>query len=790
MKLKSLIFKTLAFSMSFVSANALIAQTATVAHSWQEYDVLKAAGNEVVMDMSVYSTKKVLTKVWSAKELEEQETAKLLGGGSSDDCNCLKEIDKTYSIVPMDGYDAPEYRNDDASSPLIDLPFTFCLYGTNYTSCYINNNGNVSFGTPYGTFSSSGFPNSDFVMVAPFWADVDTRPAESGLPHYKITDHYMIVIWDRVGYFSQQTDKLNTFQLIISDGTDPIIPNGNNISFCYGDMEWTTGSASSGVNGFGGTPATVGVNEGDGASFMQAGRFDQAGSAYDGPTGANDGVSWLDNQIIPINSCDATSGNLIPIAPVLTLCDTIYVCAGNAIDLQFLGPEVDQSLTITYTIDNPDSGLEFNPVINVGASQLNINAPVGIPDGAYDIVVTATDNGTPAQSVTLYYTIVVIASAPPITIFGVPAICSGQSTSLSISPGYTNVAWSTGSAANLISVSQPGTYTVTGNLGGCDAEGSIVVETFDIVAPTISGEPMICPNDLTTLTIDNTYEEYDWSNNASTSTIDVGPGNYNVTVTDENGCTASDNIVINGYPAVSVGNDALICDDLLANLSGNDLAGAWTYTSQDGTVEFTDIQDTDTSVEVEDFGTYTFTFTESQCGTTDQMELTFLPSPNFTLTDTIGCMGGQIVLNPAGLFDSYFAWEWTNDESTNESLTYTVVDADSLFSWSATNACGTDQGSLHVFGEVCEIIIPNIFTPDGKGKNEGFTIFGLDNFPGSTILIYNRWGDLVYEKTNYYNQWKPAEDEAGDGVYFYILGVKRQSGMEYHEGTVTIIRGN
>jgi gliding motility-associated-like protein len=89
-----------------------------------------------------------------------------------------------------------------------------------------------------------------------------------------------------------------------------------------------------------------------------------------------------------------------------------------------------------------------------------------------------------------------------------------------------------------------------------------------------------------------------------------------------------------------------------------------------------------------------------------------------------------------------------------------------------------------------EIIIPNIFTPDGKGKNEGFTIYGLDNFPGSTMLIYNRWGDLVYEKTGYYNQWKPSEDEAGDGVYFYILGVKRQSGMEYHEGTVTIIRGN
>jgi gliding motility-associated-like protein len=790
MNLKSTFFKTLALGVAIVSAQCAIAQNAVVAHSFQEYDVLKAAGHEVVMDMSVYSSKKALTKVWSAKELEEQETAKLLGGGNSDDCNCLKQIDKTYSIVPMDGYEAPEYRNDDGSSPLIDLPFTFCLYGTNYTSCYINNNGNISFTTPYGTFSSSGFPIADFAMVAPFWADVDTRPAESGLPYYKITDHYMIVIWDHVGYYSQQTDKLNTFQLIISDGTDPIIPNGNNISFCYGDMEWTTGSASSGVGGFGGTPATVGVNEGDGVSFMQAGRFDQAGTAYDGPTGNNDGISWLDNQIIPINSCDATSGNLIPIAPVLTLCDTIYVCAGNAIDLQFLGPEVDQSLTISYTIDDPNSGLVFTPVINTGASQLNIDAPVGIPDGSYDIVVTATDNGSPAQSVTLYYTIVVIASAPPITIYGVAAICSGQSTSLSISPGYTNVEWSTGSGANLISVSAPGTYSVTGNLGGCDAEGSIVVETIDIPAPTIAGETIICAGTTTTLTIDNTYAEYDWSNNAATSSIDVGPGTYSVTVSDETGCTASDNFTINSYPVLSVGNDALICDDLLANLSGNDLPGVWTWTSTDGTATIANTQSTDTSVEVDDFGVYSFEYTDLQCDVTEEMVLTFLPSPDFYLTDTIGCMGGQIVLNPAGFNDSYFDWEWTNDESTGETFTYTVMDADSIFTWSATNACGTDQGSLHVFGEVCEIIIPNIFTPDGKGKNEGFTIFGLDNFPGSTIMIYNRWGDLVYEKTNYYNQWKPAEDEAGDGVYFYILGIKRQSGMEYHEGTVTIIRGN
>jgi hypothetical protein len=48
------------------------------------------------------------------------------------------------------------------------------------------------------------------------------------------------------------TDKLNDFQLILTDGSDPLLPNGNNIAFCYGDMQWTTGSASQCVGGFGG----------------------------------------------------------------------------------------------------------------------------------------------------------------------------------------------------------------------------------------------------------------------------------------------------------------------------------------------------------------------------------------------------------------------------------------------------------------------------------------------------------------------------------------------------------
>ncbi|MFN7012748.1 MAG: nidogen-like domain-containing protein, partial [Bacteroidia bacterium] len=277
---------------------------------------------------------------------------------SATQCDCMIPIDATFNVVPFSGSSAPDYRNDDGSTSLISIPFNFCLYGTQYNSLYINNNGNISFGTPYGTFSSVAFPTTQFTMVAPFWGDVDTRNPASGIVYYKITPTYMIVRWNNVGYFNQMADKLNDFQLIITDGNDPIVPSGN-VAFCYGDMQWTTGSASGGSNGFGGTPATVGANAGDGTSFIQFGRFDQPGTAYDGPFGANDGVSWLDFQSFYFDACGSGS-NIAPIATINIsspgggssssgICDTVNICENDTIliNATFLAPENNQTVTIT-----------------------------------------------------------------------------------------------------------------------------------------------------------------------------------------------------------------------------------------------------------------------------------------------------------------------------------------------------------------------------------------------------------------------------------------------------------
>jgi hypothetical protein len=199
--------------------------------------------------------------------------------------------------------------DDVCSSSLIPLGFTYNICGGAYTNMYVNMNGNVTFGAPFYTFTSTGMPNNtSAVMVAPFWADVDTRSC--GTVYHRANATNTIVSWHNVGYYSSQCDKLNTFQLILSNGTDPLIGVGNNTAFYYQGMAWTTGSASSGVGGFGGVPATVGINANDGINYSQIGEFDHAGAGYDGPHATPDGIDYLDNRCFtfPAGGC-----NILPV---------------------------------------------------------------------------------------------------------------------------------------------------------------------------------------------------------------------------------------------------------------------------------------------------------------------------------------------------------------------------------------------------------------------------------------------------------------------------------------------
>jgi gliding motility-associated-like protein len=80
----------------------------------------------------------------------------------------------------------------------------------------------------------------------------------------------------------------------------------------------------------------------------------------------------------------------------------------------------------------------------------------------------------------------------------------------------------------------------------------------------------------------------------------------------------------------------------------------------------------------------------------------------------------------------------------------------------------------------CPVYIPNAFTPNEDGINDYFEIFGIDNYPGSKLVIYNRWGKKLFETNNYSssNFWTFNTD----GVYYYVLYL--------NDGRNTIINGS
>ena len=326
---------------------------------------------------------------------------------------CLKEpFDSAgpgWIIVPFTNGSPPAYRNDDGSSPLIPLGFTFNLYGTNYTACYINNNGNITFTAPLSTFTPFAFPSTPLAIVAPFFADVDTRNAASGLVYYKLEPNRLTVTWDSTGYFGNHVDKRNTFQLIISDGTDPFLGIGNNVCFSYGDMAWTTGDASGGIGGFFGAPATVGVNEGNGLDYATLGRFDRPGTYYGGPSVDSNGISYLDCQNFCLNASNA--GNLCPVAQNFPG-GNVNILAGNPYVAQysFSAPEITQ--LVSGGVSGVPPGMNVN--INNGLTctfDITWN-PSCTQAGQYVVCFTGIDNFTAPCTTTVCVTYVVDCPLP------------------------------------------------------------------------------------------------------------------------------------------------------------------------------------------------------------------------------------------------------------------------------------------------------------------------------------------------------------------------------------------
>ena len=455
--------------------------------------------------------------------------------------------------------------NDDGSIGPINLPFTFDLYGSTYNQVWINNNGNLTFTGPTATFSSTGFPFG-VPMVAAFWADVDTRNPASGIVKYEVNSTHLIVTWPGVGYFSNQAEKLNTFKIIISNGIDPLIGVGNNVAFFYDDMQWTTGSASGGTGGFGGTPATVGINKGNNVNFAQIGRFNQNNSNYNGGAANNNGVNYLDYKCFYFDVKGIT--NLPPSVSGLPAGNSIDIVCGSSatISLSFLPPEINQ--LVTTTVNNNELCNSTISVNNGSVSTADVTITGAACNiGTHQITFTATDNfiipATRTEVITVNILPLTLANGGTIT------VCKGGVLNLTVNGG-TNYSW-TGPNEFLSSEQNPtinnvtdgeaGTYVVVVTTpGGCSATTStnVVVISPPLPALTLNTPLYDCPDASSTITVTDTSGEnnepytYLWSPNGEvTSSINVTqPGTYGVTISNNIGCSVTIDTTIVLLPCI------------------------------------------------------------------------------------------------------------------------------------------------------------------------------------------------------------------------------------------------
>lgn len=608
-----------------------------------EYQKAKMEGTldqyELVLDLAYTA------KTGNAKPLTNLPSIDDVQNKSRDvSCDCYRAPDNTYTL-------ALNACDDCVMSAPITLPFSFNFYGTNYNQIYINNNGNVTFGSSLFTFSSTAFPSAGNRIIAPFWADVDTRGAGQVL--YKVENNAIFINWYNVGYYSSQTDKINNFQLILSDGSHPDVPDGNNVAFCYRDMQWTTGSASFGTNGFGGIPATAGANKGDNLAYFLIARFDHAGSDFDGALGNNDGISWLDNKSFFFDITGAD--NVPPIPQGVSQCDTFKVCAlgdSAAFNIMFFAPEANQNTTITWDAGGLTDLIEVinEPGLNGNSAQLVLSI-VGSPqnEGIYNITVTATDSYVVPGVTTLNFTIIIdgdIVSTlnPELDI----DISCGQAQVGVLNGPYDTYLWNDGTMGTSNTFTQSGPAAVTVSRNKCYKMVGVDLAIPQPIAPQFDGVLGLCPDEDSTLvhlTNFDVISSINWgvgnTEYNNTDSAYLAQGTHQITIVDTSGlCTQTTPITITQAVASVLDTVRIIKCNTLSHSMSETVAGTGAiWSSPNPEIRFNGSETSNVSnpvITATTYGVYTVQLTTA-CGEPLVKTIIFSATPDILFGDTTVC---------------------------------------------------------------------------------------------------------------------------------------------------------
>lgn len=409
--------------------------------------------------------------------------------------------------------------------------------------------------------------------------------------------------------------------------------------------------------------------------------------------------------------------------------------------------------------------------------------------------------------------------------------CRADSILLQAGNGFTGYLWNTGDTIPFIFVKENGLYILEGNSGDTL---TVIDSTFVIIvqAEIKQSDTSIHCGDTIQLFPDTDGFIYLWEPGMEISdTITVFPKNseqYFLTITDPltlwNYCRDSVRITVD--PLITI--DSI--NQLKMGCPGENKAQIQVIVSGDYEpflYEWSDgfpLQEDSSIVIGLTDGDIELEITDSiGCKLSETIEVKAYPFPELDLItdpgDTVYIQRPTVNFRYENIsYDSLnvdtfriTSWTWNFGDGSNSPLatpsyaykntgTYNVV-----FDYTTFFGCkGTD--SLTVIVKPVKLKIPNVFTPNNDGSNDKFVIEIDENFNGETsykyssgssekyisdyylsseLIIFNRWGKIIYEDSDYKNDWDAKNTP--DGPYFFILKCKGQYSDDVYKGAVHIL---
>ena len=298
----------------------------------------------------------------------------------------------------------------------------------------------------------------------------------------------------------------------------------------------------------------------------------------------------------------------------------------------------------------------------------------------------------------------------------------------------------------------------------------------------LGNDTTICNGDSLILSPNVNPADYLWSNGSVDDSIIVtNTGLYSVTISSNN-CSASDSIevTVNDNPVVDLGNDTILCDhnSITLDASNQNATYLWNDLSQNSSIT------TDTA------GLYWVKVSIGPCSTTDSINIDAQLSPIVDLGPDLDlCNGEEYTIN-AGKQNAYYLW---NTGDTDSAI---VVNTTGNYWVELSNYCGTKTDSINIVFDKCdcEVYIPTAYTPNNDGLNDVFMPIYNCKILDFELLIYNRYGELIYTSENHQQGWDGTYNgtKAPQGVYAWILKYEaliQNAPKEFQKtGTVTLIR--